>query len=702
LRTSCRIRNSPEHGIGLAIILGPESNMSLPRTIGALLVVLAAAASVAAPPVAPGYKRDKGQRPEVRTPAPPRAPEGLIARRAVAAAVARRPIPADPSSAELRRAGYQAGRWAADALARTAGRREAFRVGFWEGQRAAFADPEVGRWERADGLRAGRLDPAALDYGAREGERAAYENAPAEARASVERQFSDLAWRPLRSPRPGEAAFRSGFPATVAPTLEVVFREVSIGAPRAAESFRGWNWDPYRLHGCEAWNTFYDASWQNVDRALAFWSSDPSRASFWRRLDGPAPRDDFRAAFEDGFWDGIETAPTGWIEAAHAEGFEDGWYHGAAVRGEWAWRQGYAEGFDRALAFAAEIAYDHAYPRAFTRAYDEEFDAWMTTARPAILDARLRDGNDDGVFQPGEPVEVSWTIANLGGAAGSFTVAVDGGVLGAPASATVNAPARRRIDGVRPIVVKLDPNAAAPADENLVLEVGGQKRSLPLRVAFPVEFTGEIDYRSRPLEGRADVAFEVENRSRKPVEGIEVVLDGGDRRALGRLDPGESTNVAFELDGVRPLDLLSGALAVKAQAFVGGEPWDGRVARFPELATDLTNPALPDYLVALGRERDPDPGDVAQARRLLAQRLAADWDVARRGDGNPYKEDAQDGGTRTALAELVAAYTRDRGTLSRSIVFHGLGDEVAARVEELPGANPLLRKWARRLAGKLE
>lgn len=675
--------------------------MSLTRRFGSLLVLMAAASAAAAPPVAPAYKRGEARRGDVVAPAPPRPPAGLVARRAAAAAVAGRGTPADPSSAELRRAGYQAGRWAADSLSRTAGRREAYRVGFWEGQRAAFADPEVGRWERADGLRAGRLDPAALDHGAREGERAAYENAPIEARGQVERQFSDLAWKPLRSPRPGEAAFRAGFPATVAPTLEVVFREVAVGAPRAAESFRGWGWDPYRLHGCESWNTFYDAGWQDADRAFAFWASEPSRASFWRRLDGPAPRGDFRAAFDDGFWEGLEVAPTSWLDAVHAEGFADGWQHGAAVRGEWAWRQGYAEGFDRALAFSAEIAYDHAWPRAFTRAYDEEFDAWMTSARPAILDARLRDGNDDGVFQPGERVEVVWTVANLGGVAGSFAVAVDGGALVAPGDATVSAPARRRVDAARPIVVTLDANAAAPADENLVLRVEGLERGLPLRVAFPVEFTGEVDYRSRPLEGRADVAFEVENRSRKPVEGLEVALDGRDRRAVGRLDPGESAVVSFALDGVRPLDLLSGSLAVKAQAFVGGEPWDGRFVRFPELATDLGNPALLDYVVALGRERDADPADVAQARRLLAQRLAADWDVARRGDGNPYKDDVQDGGTRTALAELVAAYAGDRQTLSRSIAFHGLGDEIAAQIEELPGANPLLRKWARRLAAKL-
>ena len=664
------------------------------RSIGFLLL-FASAAAVAAPPVAPVYRRDKAPTPKVSAPATPRAPQGLVVRRA-AEAKARAASPA-----EIHRAAYDAGRWASETLVRTAGRREAYRVGFWEGQRAAFAEPEVGRWERADGLRAGRLDPGALEHGAREGERAAYETAPSAAQALVARQFSDLAWRPVRSPRPGTDPFHAAFPATVAPTLEVVYRELPLAIPRAAEPFRGWDWDPYRLHGCEAWTAFRDPGWQSVDRAFALWSSHPSRAAAWRRLDGPAARESFRAAFENGYWDALDGVSPELLDGAHAEGFEDGWLHGAAVRGEWAWRQGYAEGFDRGLAFAAELAYERAYPRAFTLAYDEEFHAWMTSPRPAILEARLLDGNDDGVFQPGEPVRVAWTVANLGGASGRFEVALEGSPLADPASATVEVPARRSLDAVRPIEARLDRGAAAPSEDTLVLDVGGAKRTLPLRVAFPVEFTGRIGYHSLPLEGRGSVALELENRSRRTVEAIEVVLDGGERVAIARLAAGESAEAVFDLDGLRPLDLLAGSVAVTAQAYAGGEPWDRRTARFPELATDLRNSSLVDYLVALGRDRDTDPTEVADARRLLAQRIAADWDVARRGEGNPYKEDVQDGGTRTALAELAAAYERDRGTLSRSIAFHGLGDEIAAQVEELPGANPLLRKWARRIVERL-
>jgi hypothetical protein len=102
----------------------------------------------------------------------------------------------------------------------------------------------------------------------------------------------------------------------------------------------------------------------------------------------------------------------------------------------------------------------------------------------------------------------------------------------------------------------------------------------------------------------------------------------------------------------------------------------------------LGNPALVDYLVALGRSRSARPEDAAGARRLLAQRLAADWAAAASGSGNPYKDDAQDGGNRTALGELVAAYARDRRVLSRSAAFRGLNVELDSQIEQLPVRTP--------------
>lgn len=672
------------------------------RSIGFLLLLLATPLAATPPSASPAYRRDKGAAPKAVAPATPRTPAGLVARRA-AQAQAHAQAQAKPrtdSPAEIHVAAYQAGRTSAEAVVRIDGRREAYRVGFWEGQRAAFADPAVGGWERADGLRAGRLDPAALDYGAGEGERAAYAAAPEAARVLVERQFSDLSWRPVRSPRAASIPFHAAFAATVPPTLDVVFAEVPL-ASRAVDPFHGWAWTPSRLNGADTWTQFRDADWQTVDRGFAWWGSSPSHAASWRRLDGPAARQSFRAAFDEGFEDALEVVSFDPLEEAHADGFEDGWHHGAAVRGEWAWRQGYAEGFDRAVAFSAELAYGRVYPRAFAGAYDDEFQGWMTTSRPAILAATLRDANDDGVFQPGEAVEVAWTVANLGGAPGRFTVALDGAPLRTGTSTTVDVAARGSVEGARPVVATLRRQTAAPSDETLVLDVAGVKRGLPLRVSFPVEFTGAIGYRSLPLKRSGSVAFEIENRSRRAVDGIEVSLDSGGRRAIGRLEPGERAEASFDLDDLRPLDLLSGSVEVEARAFARGEPWDRRSARFPELATDLGSSALVDYLVELGHGRDADPAEVAAARGLLARRVAADWDVARHGDGNPYKDDVQDGGTRTALAELVSAFEKDRRTLSRSAAFQGLGDEIAAQVEELPGANPLLRRWARKLVERL-
>jgi hypothetical protein len=83
------------------------------------------------------------------------------------------------------------------------------------------------------------------------------------------------------------------------------------------------------------------------------------------------------------------------------------------------------------------------------------------------------------------------------------------------------------------------------------------------------------------------------------------------------------------------------------------------------------------------------------------QRLEADWRARGAEKGNAYRDDAADGGTRTALGELVRAYERDHPTLRGSLAWNGLDDEISALSERLDGVHPSLRRWMRKLASRL-
>jgi hypothetical protein len=95
------------------------------------------------------------------------------------------------------------------------------------------------------------------------------------------------------------------------------------------------------------------------------------------------------------------------------------------------------------------------------------------------------------------------------------------------------------------------------------------------------------------------------------------------------------------------------------------------------------------------------PADIERARALVLRRMRADWRVAVRGRGNPYKRDLKRNATSTALGDLVRVARLEGAGAVRPEVFSGLGEEIEALAEDLPGTHPFLRKSMRKLARRV-
>jgi len=689
-----------------------------PRVVLAAFLLLAAssfaiAASSSKPP-APRFPQREG-RPRAAAPAratrpTAHAPAELVPARAKSnrrAAVER-----EASDAEIESRGVEAGAAMADALAASEGRLVAYRVGVWEGQNAALADPLPDRFEYEAGLRRGRWDPEARAYGTTLGAADAGARAGTDAAHQVELQFRDLDRKPVQSPRIAPSEYLPELPTTPTPDIAGLYAEfpparVPGVAHALPAAFAGWSYDPARLHGCKGWREFSSFDWQDPDAAFHRFKEDPRRSAYYRRLPSPRARALFEASFLDGFLDRLPATYDHFLDPAFADGYDDGWGYGAFLHAEWSFRRGYAEGFDDAAVLAAQVSFERAYPIEYGRVYDATFREWMDSARPAILGARLLEDNDDGIFEPGEALVLELELANYGGAAGTFPLSLEGKALAAPVDIDVPLPARRRLMP-RELATALEETTRAPSTQTLVLRVGPERQDLPLLVSYPMEFTGNISYQAAALDGRGRVRFEVVNRSRRTVEAVDVAREtvngaaAAERKSLGAVAPGVTTEAEFVVEGIRALDFIAGDVEVVAALEAGGKTHGRKTARFPELATRLDDPTLVEYLVRLGSDADPDLRDVRQARRLLMQRLEADWRARCEEDGNSYQADVANGSARTALGELVAAYGRERKTLSRSIAFHGLDDEIRALAEGLPGVHPNLRRSMKKLAARIE
>jgi hypothetical protein len=257
-----------------------------------------------------------------------------------------------------------------------------------------------------------------------------------------------------------------------------------------------------------------------------------------------------------------------------------------------------------------------------------------------------------------------------------------------------------------PFRLSIDSYVPARTRTEVDLTLADLRESVDLLVSYPLEFPREVDLDRDSLAGRAVVQVLVVNRSRKPIDALVALerVDGYSIRTdrdLGVLPAGAERWAAFELEGIRALDMISGDLRTHFTVRSPGEVQDRMEFRFPDAASDLYNRELLELMVTFSRDSAVPWGDVAEARALMLRRLRVDWTAAIRASGNPYKKDYKAKGTRTALGDLVQTYERARPAMSNSAVFEGLDSEIEALVEELPGVHPFLRKYMKRLARKL-
>jgi hypothetical protein len=669
-----------------------------------IVVLLAPALVVADAPRAqrtrPGYQRGEARRPQAKRTESTPLPEPL--RLEVQEVATRPPRSAAPDA--VRREAARAAVWAANHTVDKFGFVEYFRVGFHTGMRVALADERLGKWDFREGLRLGRRDPQARAVGAAAGSAAAADAARAAAREKVEQQFLDLDREPRFAPLAASPAFTPATQWATTPTLREIF--VVIPAPRQTVDLG--RYDAWKLYECDSHTVFFDNSWSDWRRAFDQWLSNPMRSRVYRRLTTEIERERFKRLFRVELRRQVARQLERKLLPAHDRGFDAGWDYGARLNYEWNFRLGYSEGFDRAAGQAAGAAFAATYAPAFRREYRVAFDDWSSSVRPEILAVSIADGNDDGIYQPGESLLVGYELANYGGASGAVELELHGPHLTGSATRHVLLPRRSVLRSDRALRAAIVAATPARTRSAVTLALGQHAERVDLLVSYPLEFAGRAEpLRIDALDGTATVLVRVANRSRKVVPATLALerLDDPTRpelRELGPIGPGDTISTSFRLSGIRPLDLIGGRLALRFDVQNGTTLHDGLGYRFPVLAHDLGNDDLLRYMVVLSRDPGADRREIAAARNLMLSRLRVDWKAAVRRRGNPYKKDFKLRRGDTALGALVATYVAEQHGMTRPEVFAGLGGEIELLALELPGIHPFLRKYVKRLARRMD
>lgn len=585
------------------------------------------------------------------------------------------------------------------------GRAEYFEIGFYKGLRRAFRHPGLGSWDFQAGRDRGHHDHDALGEGLSLGRSRAEELAYERAFARAESQFRDLSREPQRQPVAEAPTFDPHLVAVSigAPALREVFIEFPIGRhvgdPLAVHLHSGWH-----IYECSSWRDLYDASWFEGAGHLRHWQSAVGSRLELTVQEHKRLEQAFAVALED-----HRRRSERHLRAFYERGFDRGWSYGAFVVQEWQYRQGYHHGFEDRLVEEAEAAYYRFFPALFADFYDQAFDSWDKSPRLEIVALELEDGDADGIFEPAEEVEILYAITNYGGVGTHSRLEVSGSALLEGLVLDVELPRRRQVGSESTLRARIDPRTAARTNSRVTLSVAGVAREASLYVSYPFELDRRIDLlHASALEGTAEVALWVSNKSRRPMSGTVTLVrrdgapgDGGApalETSIDDLPSGERRRFWFRLDGLHPLDLLGGEITLQAAVERRDRVEDRVVDRLPELAADLGNRDLLTYMVTL---RSASAAEIERIQTLVLRRLVVDWTIVVDSGGNAYRGDLKRRTRRTALGDLVATY-RDHEAVQGAELFTGLVPRIEELSREMPGTHPLLRKSMRKLARELD
>ncbi len=682
-------------------------------TIALITVALLSVASLAfadddraVPPWERGEKRrDRAAvdtRPNAQLPGGLRRAPAAVERAATRAEIA-------ATSGTLERRLVADARRAAEAQVAGPGIRNYFRVGFHQGMSEALSDDRLGRRDFRQGLRHGGADREATRIGRRLGSDAAFELAVADAEERVATQFHDLENEPRFAPStsvPVWAAPRVDFDAPGVNDLLIEFPLPGFASLRRDFDLylAGWGWDAARLFACGSYTEFYTRDWDSANRAFRQWRRNPRNERLLRGL-APAEVDRLRAVFADAFVRRIDRLADVKLTPAWTLGLDRGWEYGAFIRQELDYRTGFAKGFRQQAGLVAQAVFRSAYAREFETAYAASFDRWSASAVPAIGTVRLLDGNDDGVFEPGESVIVDIELINFGGADGRFVAGIDGTALAEIDSKQTRLPRRSSVIRRGLLEAVIDGSVRPRTPARLKVRLGEETREVRLQINRPLEWVDRSLRLSRDnLGGQVLVELDVRNLSRRErAAQVSLTTNLNDDLALSQelapVRPEDVVTVRFDVDGLSPLALIGGRVSLDLFLDADGVEQDRMTADLVETATDLSSRDLPRLLrrmLAAGAT----PLETAQVRELMLLRLRADWRAAVRANGNPYKRDYRSGGDLTALGRLVqlsSGYARG----GSGDLLAGLSADVLTLARDLPGPHPLLRKYVKRLARRL-
>mgnify|MGYP001167581418 CR=1 FL=1 len=280
--------------------------------------------------------------------------------------------------------------------------------------------------------------------------------------------------------------------------------------------------------------------------------------------------------------------------------------------------RGLEQAFNDRFIAEGRAAYQDSYHDAYTNTFYDTYDDYAKTPHLELSIDRVIGTVDDGIIQPGEPIQLEYRITNIGGVSATGDINVKGSIQNQTTQRTTRIMALTSEQRTTAIIADIDPRLQARDKATIKMTINDTSASIEQVVNRLVEIVTQ-DINIDTLKGSGQIAITAKNLSTKPTRGdVSATLSIDEQSislSVGPISAGKTKTIRLDISDLNPLTIIEGKQKASVTLYHKSEAMDTQSV---SIQSQNPNQELIQYFDQMVNGRGSIPSTVAMPDQIDA------------------------------------------------------------------------------------
>ena len=299
-------------------------------------------------------------------------------------------------------------------------------------------------------------------------------------------------------------------------------------------------------------------------------------------------------------------------------GQSDGAALGRGIGETIAKERGLEQAFNERFIAEGKAAYADTFQEFYTKSFNTTYDEYNNNPHIELNIDAVVGTVDDGIIQPGEPIQLQYSLTNIGGVSAPVDIGISGSIQNATSQRSPTIPALTSEQRTTETIADIDPRLQARDKATIKMTVNDTSASIEQVVNRLVEIVNQ-DINIETLKGSGQIAITARNLSTKPTKGDVSATLNIDEQAIslsvGPISAGKTKTIRLDVSDLNPLTIIEGGQTASVTVYHKSEAMDTQPV---SIQSKNPNNDLIEYFDQAVNGRGPIPSTVAMPEQIDA------------------------------------------------------------------------------------